>query len=117
MNMVSRDVRKKRAAYEEAMMFEGTVSFVRAVYMFAKDRVDSEMGDDACEQQRDCAMDLCMGSVVRDMWNDVASKGLTYDEYRERAENALEEVLSKAEAERKRKEEESAEESGYRIVR
>lgn len=114
--MASRDVRKKRAAYEEAMMFEGTTSFVRAVYMFAKSRIDSDMGDDASEEQRDCAMDLCMGSVVRDMWNDVVSKGLTYDEYRERAESALEEVLEKAEEERKRKEDESAEESGYRIM-
>lgn len=115
--MVSRDARKKRAAYEETLMFEGTLSFVRAVYMFAKDRIDSEMEEDASDEKRDCAMDLCMGSVVRDMWNDVVSKGLTYDEYREKAESALEEVLEKAEAERKRKEDESAEESGYRIVK
>ena len=115
--MVGRDVRKKRAAYEEAMLFEGTTSFVRAVYMFAKDRVDAEVGEDADDEERNCAMDLCMGSVVRDMWNDVVSKGITYDEYRARAEDALTDIVRKAEAERKRKEEESAEESGYRIVR
>ena len=105
-----RSVRKKRQAYEDEMLFEGMRVFVRAAHKHAESQIDPEAAD------REAEIAILAGMIVEDMWKRVVSTDMTYEEYRRTSEEEIEEQIKHDMDEMKRREDEAAEESGYRIV-
>lgn len=110
----SKRIRDLRRAYEQEVMFDGAKGIIEACHLGAMRMLEGETFKD--DEEREMTYCIHLGMIVKDIYEGPVRNRMTYEEYRDMAENDIREYLDECKKRTEDKENEAAEESGYRIV-